>query len=419
MSEGKTESTEPEIQKKEPQAPIPAPASPLMLRRPDEEPEGIATQVLSGLRTGRTSAPDAAILLKILNDIDEDKWRRQQREREEKEERERLRSQANDGSKREEDPEIAKIKADLKILLERQQAEAQEKHDRELIEKATALERERIKNLEEKISSLSSLMLAKPDGVPEQKAKSELQTLKETAQTIRDTAQLMGMKDASSIQPASANITTSSGAVFEGIPVTGGIPAYLAAIPIVIEKVVEQIDKLATKYLGPLQKEEEEPMITLPPKPEPEPQPKEETPQKPEPPVQQEKIPEEMLKMPEKPEESKPEESKPEESKPEEELKPQPAIETALPPVEVKNFSLAVGPPKIEEKAEATKKEYKCKYCGQGGFKKTVELALHAKKCPSRPRKPKKEIPKDEEEDVAKSFKTADELITDLKNPET
>ncbi len=285
--------------------------------------------MLSQMRGGKLTAADAAVLIAMINQIDEAQWRRFRYEAEkEKKEKPNPQEIANIireeiskvlPQKTEEIPDWAKeMQKQQTEILSRLKKEEEEKEKQELISKA----QEPIKHLEAEIKSLEGKLKELSVQPMTEEAKSELKKIKETLSEVKETAQLMGMKEPESEKPK-----TTMGQY--NIPISGSIPAYAIFIPEVIEQIMKSVEARAEKFgllfspsQPPTRLEPTEPLIKLPEMPEPTPEPT-------------------IIEIP-----------------------PTPTPEEK--PVLIKM------PPK--------EKRYKCKICGET-FEKPIQLARHVKKC--------------------------------------
>lgn len=330
-------------------------------------------KILEGLKGGKVTPTEAALLIAQVQAWDNEQWRRWKAEQDEKmrrweKEREStpkfnpdeladkiaqsiaklLQSQSQSQTK--ELPEWAQqLQKQMEEINKRLSLEEQTKREKELIEKAqqpliAELEKERIerKRLEEKLVETTQ-QLQQLSSTGKEPPPNPLKMLKETVEDVKGTAKALGMKDPEEVKP---NILNLQGAQ---IPISGSIPAGWIFWPSTISTLIDEIDKRADKWLarlvGPTKttgKEAEAELIKLPPK---------------------SFIPEA------KPPEAKLIEVKPAPTPPEVQVE---LIKIPPPPPEKVETQVTVSPPQ--------EKKYKC-VCGET-FKTALEKARHVKKCP-------------------------------------
>jgi len=271
------------------------------------------------------------------------------------------------GEKDEKDELIEGLKKQIEEINRKLSASEQEKREKEIIEKAQApllkeieLQKAENKRLMEQLANLQSTIKEMEKGKETSPTPtSNLKMVKETLQDVKETAKLMGLKEPSETS------SSSPSSMFEGIPLEGGIPAWAAAIPIVIEKIMRSIEERAAKFGLVAPPTPEEPVLKLPSKPTP-------TPPSPMPAPTLPPQPEEkLIKLP-----------------------PPPKEET-----EGVVIPLKAEPPQVKVEVKPPK-TYKCKKCG-ATFDKPIKLAQHARKCK------KEEKPKEEKASEPKTEGTA------------
>lgn len=239
-------------------------------------------------------------------------------------------------------PEWAKeLQRQQHEILERLSREEQVKKEHELIQKAqepikAELEKERLKQeaqqkelqkqiemIQAQLQQLSQVFQQMTTEGKDKQSPNPLKVIKETLTEIKETGKLIGLKEPEEVKSSSSN--------FEGIPVSGSVPAWAVAIPKIVQSIFAEIEKRAELWLKPSQ----EKLIKVPL-----------------PPVEFQP-PQPLIKLPKQPVAEKVE------------LMPPP------PPPPPKEVKMEVTPPKL--------KKYQCKEC-LAEFEKPYQLAAHVKK---------------------------------------
>ena len=194
--------------------------------------EDLATKTQGG---GRTEAVLSYALISDMMD------RRDRRERLDRQEREQEKKDQKNGGVNPQSEELRKEISELRKVVEA----------KTVTDAATAFKKEISDSFKDAIAPLVSrvAVLEGRTAAPGSAAPSATATvhgmdvvqLGDALKAVRGVATEMGMK-------SDSGPTTTETATLEGIPVSGSVPAWVAAIPLTIKAVVTQINDVATKF---------------------------------------------------------------------------------------------------------------------------------------------------------------------------